>query len=60
MIHTYTPLPMLHLTVSETAQTTFYRSRSLQQGERSNQGHGVAHLSTNVIPKHQLPTPYGL
>ena len=45
------------------ARTRFYRSRSLRQGQRSNQGqiHDVAHLHplTNVPTKYQLPTPYG-
>ena len=45
------------------AGTRFYRSRSLRQGQRSNQGHthDVVHLQplTNVPTKYQLPTPYG-
>ena len=45
------------------ARTRFYRSRSLQQGKRSNQGHTMmfAHLQppTNVPTRYQLPTPYG-
>ena len=44
------------------ARTRFYRSRSLRQGQRSNQGHtnDVAHLDllTNVPTNYQLPTPY--
>ena len=44
-------------------RTRFYRSRSQQQGQRSNQGQAmmfthVQHL-TNVPTKYQLPTPYG-
>ena len=38
----------------------FYRSRSLQQGQRSNQGHTMLHTTpniTNVPTKYQLPTP---
>ena len=45
------------------ARTRFYRSRSLQQGQRSNQesDHDIAHLHplTNIPTKYQLPTPYG-
>ena len=47
------------------ARTRFYRLRSLQQGQRSNQGHNMtlhsAHLQplTNAPTKYQLPTPYG-
>ena len=44
------------------ARTRFYSSRSLWQGQRSNQGHTMmfAHLHprTNVPTKYQLPTPY--
>ena len=45
------------------AQTRFHRSRSLWQGQRSNQGqtktlHTYTPL-TNVPTKDQLPTPYG-
>ena len=45
------------------ARTRFYRSRSLRQGQRSNQGqimtlHNYTPL-TNVPTKYQLPTPYG-
>ena len=44
------------------AWTRFYRSRSLRQGQRSNQesDHDIAHLHplTNVSTKNQLPTPY--
>ena len=44
-------------------RTRFYRSRSLQQGQRSNQGqamrlHAYTTL-TNIHTKYQLPTPYG-
>ena len=45
------------------ARTRFYRSRSLQQGQRSNQesDHDIVHLHplTNIPTKYQLPTPYG-
>ena len=45
------------------AWTRFYRSRSLRQGQRSNQGHTITlqhlHPLTNVPTKYQLPTPYG-
>ena len=45
------------------AHARFYSSRSLWQGQRSNQGHimKVPHLQplTNVPIKYQLPTPYG-
>ena len=69
-LHTYTPLtnvpskyqlPTPH-SIRDIAWTRFYRSRSLQQGQRSNQGQSndVAHLHllTNVPTKYQLPTPY--
>ena len=53
-----TPYSFLHI-----ARTRFYRSRSLQQGQRSNQGDIMmfAHLHplTNVPSRYQLPTPYG-
>ena len=53
------PTPYGYLDI---ARTRFYRSRSLQQGQRSNQGsdHHIAHLHplTNVPTKYQLPTPY--
>ena len=44
------------------ARTRFYRSRSLRQGQRSNQGntttlHTYTPL-TNVPTKYQLPTPH--
>ena len=44
------------------ARTRFYRSRSLWQGERSNQGHTITlHTYTliNVPTKYQLVTPHG-
>ena len=45
------------------AQTRFNRSRSLRQGQKSNQGHTMTlhtyHPLTNVPTKYQLPTPYG-
>ena len=45
------------------ARTRFYRSRSLLQGQRSNQGQTMTlHTYTplaNVPTKYQLPTPYG-
>ena len=44
------------------AQTRFYRSRSLRQGKRSNQGHTMMlhTYTTNQCPyKYQLPTSYG-
>ena len=45
------------------ARTRFYRSRSLWQGQRSNQGHPLTlHTYTpNQCPatKYQLATPYG-
>ena len=45
------------------AQTRFYRSRSLQQGQRSNEGHTMTLHTytppTNVPTKYQLPTPSG-
>ena len=44
------------------AQGRFHRSRSLRQGQRSNQGQTMTfahlHLLTNVPTKYQLPTPY--
>ena len=44
------------------ARTRFYRSRSLQQGQRSNQGHTMMLHTytplTNVPIKYELPTPY--
>ena len=41
------------------AQTRFYKSRSLQKDQRSNQ-RDIAHLQplTNVHTKYQLPTRY--
>ena len=40
------------------ARTRFYRSRSLRQGQRSNQGQTMTlHPVTNVPTKYQLPTP---
>ena len=47
MMLTYTPLtnvptkcqPSTPYGIQEMAQTRFYRSRSLRQGQRSNQGH---------------------
>ena len=41
------------------AQTRFYRSRSLRQGQRSNHDVAQLHPLTNVPTKYQLPTPYG-
>ena len=48
--------------IQEIAQTRFYRSRSLRQGQRSNQGHTMT-LHTynppiNVPVKYQLSAPY--
>ena len=47
----------------DTARTKFYRSRSLRQGQRSNQGHTMTLHTysplTNVPAKYQFPTPYG-
>ena len=43
-----------HYTFRDIAQTRFYRSQSLRQSQRSNQGHPL----TNVPTKYQLPTPY--
>ena len=44
------------------AQTRFYRTRSLRQGQRSNQDQTMTlHIYTpltNVHTKYQLPTPY--
>ena len=45
------------------ARTRYYRSRSLLQGQRSNQGqtmtlHTYTPL-TNIPSKYQLPTPHG-
>ena len=43
------------------ARTRFYRSRSLQQGQRSNQDQTMMlHLQplTNVPTKYQLPSPH--
>ena len=47
------------------ARTRFYRSRSLQQGQTSNQGQTMTLHTytpqvapTNVPTKYQLPTPY--
>ena len=53
-------LPTLYC-CRDIARTRFHRSRSLQQGQSSNQGHDVAHLQplTSVPTKYQLPTPYG-
>ena len=41
------------------ARTGFYRSRSLQQGQRSNQGYTMMQSITNVPTKYQSPTSYG-
>ena len=38
--------------------TRFYRSRSLQQGQRSDHDVAQLHPLTNVPTKYQLPTPY--
>ena len=48
------------LRFQDIAQTRYYRSSSLWQVQRSNQGHTIAHLlpPTNVLTKYQLPTPY--
>ena len=65
-----TKYQLLHLTVSEIqpgqdfqiqGQTRFYRSRSLRQGQSSNQGHDAAHLQLpiNVLTKYQLFTLHG-
>ena len=44
------------------ARTRFYRSSSLRQGQRSNQGHAMTlhthYPLTNVLTKYQLSTPY--
>ena len=44
-------------------RTRFYRSRSLRQGQRLNQGHTMTlhtyNPLTNVPTKYQIPTPYG-
>ena len=71
MLHTYHPHPTNVPTKYQLRtpygfwdipRTRYYRSRSLRQGHRSNQGHyDIAHLysPTNVAPnKYQLPTPY--
>ena len=79
MLHTYNPnqypskyqLPTPY-GFQDIAQTRFYRSRSLQQSQRSNHrkeyygkvksrsDHDVAkqHPLTNVPTRYQLPTPY--
>ena len=62
-LHTYNTQPMSLPNINfqppygfrNIAQTRHYRSRSLWQGQRSNQGHTLA----NVPTKYQLPTPYG-
>ena len=42
------------------ARTRFYKSRSLQQGQRSNQGYTMTlHTLSNDPTKYQLPTPNG-
>ena len=69
MLHTYTPKQCPYqVSTSYTLQflryspDNLYRLRSLQQGQRSNQGHimTIAHLQppANVPTKYQLPTPY--
>ena len=51
---TLTSINFQHFTVSESAWTRFQRSRSLQQGQRSNQGHTM----TLHIYNHQpMPLP---
>ena len=49
--------------IRDIARTRFSNSRSLRQGERSNQGHTMMLHTytplTNVPMKYQLPTPYG-
>ena len=43
-------------------KTRFYRSRSLQEGQRLNQGRTMmlhTQPQTSVPTKYQLPTPYG-
>ena len=54
-------LPTPH-SFRDIARTRFYRSRSLRQGQRSNQGHTMTfvhlHPLTNIPTKYQLPTPY--
>ena len=69
-LHTYTPLtnvPTMYqlptrYSIRVIAQTRFYRSRSLRQGQKvkSRSDHDIAHLQplTNVPTKYQLPTPY--
>ena len=41
------------------SRTRFYRSRSLQQGQRSNQGHAMTLHTYTSQPPYQLPQPYG-
>ena len=52
-----------HYGFRDIARTRFYRSRSLRQGQRSNQGQTMTlhtyNPLTNVPTKYQLPTPYG-
>ena len=47
----------------DTARTRLYRSRSLWQCQRSNQGHNMMFHTykplTNVPTMYQLLTPYG-
>ena len=44
--------------IQEIAQTRFYRSRSLRQGQRSHHDNAHLHLLTNVPTRYQLATPY--
>ena len=68
-LHTYNPPPMslssinyLHLTVSEILpESRFYRSRSLRQGQRSNQGQTMTlHTYTPNQCPYQVSTSYTL
>ena len=67
LLHTLTNIPTKYQHPTpygcrDIARTSFYRSRSLWQGQRPNQGHhDIAHLHplTNVPTKCQLLTPYG-
>ena len=70
-LHTYNPQPLSLPSINflrpysfrDTAWTRFYGSRSLRQGQRSNQSHTMMLQNlqplTNVSTKYQLPTSYG-
>ena len=66
-LHTYNPRPMSlpninlqpHYGFRNIAQTRHYRSRSLRQGQTSNQGHTMRFKSTHPSQcPYQVPTSY--